>query len=160
MQPDSDQILLTFEKLLLSELATGRLLQHCLQAEQTHLHTPDTQALQQDTARKAAILKKLSDMANNRLNWMSQQGLPLSDELTQHALLQDQPKLQRLWQELAAQYQTNRLTAENLSEQVLALRHRTQQQLKLLRGQNTETLTYTNTGNTRSSGDANGYISA
>ncbi|MGB1090826.1 MAG: flagellar export chaperone FlgN [Oceanobacter sp.] len=160
MQPNTRKIVATFHGQLLYELAIGRLLQHCLQQEQADLTSVDAEHLLQSNTRKSVLLTRLSETANRRLNWMSQQNIPLSDELNQHELMRNNPALQTLWQQLAEQYQTNKTLAEQLSELALKLRHRTRKQIDILTGRNQDPLTYNESGTTRNNAGGSGYISA
>lgn len=159
-QPQSQPDLNELDRLVLAELALGRLLQHQLDCEHEYLRRQDLLALQQGCQQKSSLLERINQQARQRLDWMQQQQLPTAEEFLQHPLITETPVLGQLWQQLAEQYRQNRQRSEQLSELVLAARHRVQQRLRLLRGPSRSTLVYTQKGKTRGSNDTRGYLQA
>lgn len=148
-------------QLLLDELALGRLLQHQLEQEGQLLARMEPEQLQRAGQSKSAILQRLNDQTKQRMDWMSQQQLPLAADFLQHPQIRQQPEIARLWQQLAAQYRHNRDRSIQLNELVLTAKRRIQQRIHILRGQpDRSPLLYTETGQGKSARRGQGYIQA
>jgi hypothetical protein len=154
--PDLNQL----ASLLLTELALGRLLQQQLDQEHEHLRQQNLSALEHGCQRKAALLQHLNTQANQRLDWMKAQQLPLAEHFLQHPAIREADNICQLWQQLAAQYRHNREHSEQLGELVLTARRRVQQRLRLLRGSSQSELVYTHKGKTNNSITPRGYLQA
>lgn len=101
---------------------------------------------------KSALLKQLQLQANKRLDWMKEQQLPLSNECLQHFSNDDANSLTPIWKKLEAEYQHNQTLSAKLSEIVLILRHKTQNQIKILFGQLNDNSVYNQQGKENSVG--------
>ena len=156
MSQDND----TLASLLEQELALAVQLHQLMEQEHTALGANDLQALQELQPRSARQVEQLSNLASDRLQWMKDQQLPLAASCLDHPSLQPAANLRRLWQALEAQYLSNRQLSETLAEIVLAARFRTQQKLKILRGQQNDPHLYNGKGEAKNVQKGQGYIQA
>ena len=159
--PLNDQQTGQLRALILAELAHARLLHHRLTDELTLLRHPNAEALQAAARRKSASLQHLSQLANERLQWLNEHQLPLAEAFLQHPTIQHHADIRSLWQQLAAWYERNRTMSARLSDIVLRNRRRVQQRLEILRGKKQQsTILYNKQGQSQLGGTGGGYISA
>lgn len=156
MNPDTA----LFETLLQQEHILAEQLYQLMQQEQQALAAEDLQALQELQPLSADALEQLRLHASNRLQWMQDHDLPHSAACLQHPSMQTAANIHRLWHALDLQYQHNQTLATTLSEVILSARHRTQQKLKILRGQQNDPHLYNVRGQTSRLKQGQGYIQA
>ena len=154
MSQDND----TLASLLEQELTLAVQLHQLMEQEHTALGANDLQALQELQPQSARQVEQLRNLASDRLQWMKDRQLPLASSCLDHPSLQPAANLRRLWQMLEEQYLRNQKLSEILSEIVLTARFRTQQKLKILRGQQNDPHLYNDKGKASSLKQGQGYI--
>lgn len=129
-----------------------------MQQEQDALASHDLRALQELQQQSASAVNQLQTQATLRLQWMQEQHYPLAAACLDHPSLQPAANLRRLWTRLEKQYQLNQTLSAVLAEVVLSARHRTQQKLKILRGQQNDPHLYNDKGEASRLRQGQGYI--
>ncbi|WP_320821274.1 flagellar export chaperone FlgN [Thalassolituus sp.] len=142
MQSDTE----FFAELLNTELKTTCTLHSVLQRELSALSAKDMDVLQRLTSEKKTLLTGLQQQAQQRLQWLTDQDLPHNNQCLQRHDLAAHGDIPSLWQQLIKQYEQNQDLSVRLSEVVLSLRYRTQQQLKILHGRYNDPHLYNNEG--------------
>jgi len=142
MQSDTE----FFAALLNTELKTTCTLHSVLQRELSALSAKDMDAMQHLTPEKQTLLANLQRQAQQRLQWLTEQDLPHNNQCLQRHDLAVHAEIPSLWQQLINQYDKNQHLSVRLSEVVLSLRYRTQQQLKILHGRHNDPHLYNNEG--------------
>jgi len=142
MQSDTE----FFAALLNTELQTTCTLHSVLQRELSALSGKDIDALQCLIPEKQTLLATLQQQAQQRLQWLIDQDLPHNNQCLQRQDLAAHAEIPSLWQQLIHQYEQNQHLSVRLSEVVLLLRYRTQQQLKILHGRHNDPHLYNNEG--------------
>lgn len=150
MQSDTE----FFAALLNTELKTTCTLHSVLQRELSALSAKDMDALKYLTPEKQTLLASLQQQAQQRLQWLTDQNLPHNHQCLLRQDLAAHAEIPSLWQQLIDQYEQNQHLSARLSEVVLSLRYRTQQQLKILHGRHNDPHLYNNEG--KASGPALG----
>ena len=105
------------------------------------------QALQEQ---QQTSVTQLQQHAEQRLQWMQREALPLSSECLTHPAIKQEANISRLWHSLSEQYIQNQKLSAKLAEVTLGLRHRTQQKLNILHGRKNESDLYNKSGKTNS----------
>ena len=129
-----------------------------MQQERDALATNDLRALQDLQQQSASAVERLKQQASLRLQWMQEKQLPLASACLDHPSLQAHTPLRTLWQRLEQQYQRNQTLSESLADIVLTARYRTQQKLKILRGQQNDPHLYNDKGEASRLRQGHGYI--
>lgn len=150
----------TLASLLKQELTLAVQLHQLMEQEQSALGANDLQALQELQPQSAQTVEQLRNQADLRLQWMKDQQLPLAAACLDHPSLQPAANIRRLWQTLEQQYLRNQKLSETLAEIVLTARFRTQQKLKILRGQQNDPHLYNGKGQANHVPKGQGYIQA
>ena len=135
-----------FAALLNTELKTTCTLHSVLQRELSALSAKDMGDLQRLIPEKQTLLASLQQQAQQRLQWLTDQELPHNNQCLQRQDLAAHAEIPSLWQQLIHQYEQNQYLSVRLSEVVLSLRYRTQQQLKILHGRHNDPHLYNNEG--------------
>lgn len=149
-----------FEDLLHQEHMLADALHQQLELERDALAANDLQALQELQQHSAQAVENLRTHAAARLQWMQDHDLPISSECLNHPLVATAANIHRLWYDLEIQYHRNQTLSAALADVVLAARHRTQQKLKILRGQHNDPHLYNNKGTTSGLNHGQGFIQA
>ena len=154
-----------FKQQLMLELETAQTLHQLLTKERELLDPPELHALKAIQKEKQQHLTKLKQLTDQRCEWLQQHQIPLDKHCIQHASLrhddeQQQTELEALWQQLADLFIENRKLTDILSGIVLRARQRTQNLLKILRGQKNAPNLYTKSGQSMSTENSNGYAKA
>lgn len=135
-----------FTELLEQEQQLVQKVYQLLQQEEQALtdnHLAQLQALQEQQQRSVT---QLQQHAEQRLQWMQSQELPLSSECLLHPVIAQEENISRLWHTLSEQYLQNQKLSAKLAETTLGLRYRTQQKLNILHGRNNESDLYNKSG--------------
>lgn len=109
---------------------------------------------------KNTLISRLKKQSQQRIDWMKNEQLPLSNACIDDPEFARQPEITALWQQLAADYQHNQQLAATLSELVLSARKRTLKQLNILRGKQNDPHLYSAQGKTHELQPGHGYIQA
>tara|TARA_B110000438_G_scaffold136622_1_gene132056 strand:- start:693 stop:1178 length:486 start_codon:yes stop_codon:yes gene_type:complete len=154
-----------FYQQLSQELELACTLHRLLCEERDLLDPPDIEALGELQAIKQQQLAQLQTLNQVRCTWLEEQQIPLDKHCFQHPLLQsvkheDNVRLAALWQQLADQFIENRRLTDILSIIVLTARQRTQNLMKILRGQKNSPNLYTKSGQTQGTSTGLGYAKA
>lgn len=139
-----------FSELLQQEHDLAVALQKLLQREEKALTSSDLPQLEKQQTQHQMLVNQLQEHAEERLQWMQSNGLPLSSECLQQPAIQQEANISRLWHKLSEQYLLNQKLSAKLSEVTLGLRHRTQQKLNILHGRKNEANVYNKSGKTNS----------
>jgi flagella synthesis protein FlgN len=150
---------------LQQELAVARTLHRLLCEERKLLDPPDVKALTDLQQIKLQQLNNLKDLSNQRCQWLTEQDIPLDKQCYLSPLLHsdipsDNQQLAATWQQLADQFQQNRDLTEILATIVLTARQRTQNLMKILRGQKNTPNLYTKSGQSQTGSAGLGYAKA
>lgn len=141
-----------FVQLLEQELDCLSQITKQLNQEQVAIVDGNLEQLETLQPQKNTLLKQLQQQANERLQWMQEQQLPLSNDCLNHFSVDDAKLLSPIWKNLEAEYQHNQILSAKLSEIVLILRHKTQSQIKILFGQLNDNSVYNQQGKENSVG--------
>ncbi len=155
----------TFYLQLSQELAVASTLHRLLCEERELLDPPNIEALGQLQEEKTLQLDKLKALTEQRCRWLKHQQIPLDKDCFRHPLLQskdsaENQQLALLWQQLADQYTENRRLTDILSLIVLTARQRTQNLMKILRGQKNTPNLYNKSGQSQGTSAGLGYAKA
>ena len=154
-----------FKQQLMLELETAQTLHQLLTQERELLDPPELHALKAIQKQKQHHLSKLKQLTDQRCEWLNQHQIPLDQHCIQHPSLrhddeQQQAKLEDLWQQLADLFIENRKLTDVLTGIVLRARQRTQNLLKILRGQKNAPNLYTKNGQSLNTENTSGYAKA
>lgn len=154
-----------FKQRLMLELESAQALHQLLTQERELLDPPQLHALKAIQQKKQQQLQRLKKLTEERCSWLDQQQIPLDQHCIEHSLLrhqdeQQQAELVALWQQLADQFIENRKQTDVLSGIVLQARARTQNLLKILRGQKNAPNLYTKNGQAMNTDNSSGYAKA
>ncbi|MCD8522554.1 MAG: flagellar protein FlgN [Saccharospirillaceae bacterium] len=147
-----------FSAFLQTELELTSGIHAILERERDALATTDLPGLQQLQQEKTLCLRQLQEHAEKRLQWMKDSGLPQSAQCLRHPDIAAAATISPLWHALESQYQKNQTLSVQLSDIVIQARHRTQQKLKILRGQHNDPHLYNDKGKASSLTQGQGYI--
>lgn len=150
-----------FYQQLTQELNVARTLHRLLCEERDLLDPPQLEPLAELLQQKQQQLEQLKKLSDTRMEWLTEHGIALHKDCYRSPLLQsDDPQnnlaLQRLWQDLADQFEKNKQLTEILAVIVLTARRRTQSLMKILRGQKNSPNLYTKSGQTQPNASGSG----
>lgn len=154
-----------FKQRLMLELETAQTLHQLLTQERELLDPPQLHALKAIQKNKQQQLQRLKSLTDERCAWLDKLQIPLDQHCIQHPSLrhedeQQQAQLAALWQQLADLFLENRKQTDILSGIVLKARARTQNLLKILRGQKNAPNLYTKHGQAMTTDNTSGYAKA
>lgn len=147
-----------FASLLRREYELAWQLHKLMEQEKDALADHNLQALNDLRHQSTVAIEQLRTQAGSRLQWMQHRQLPLSAACLDDPALQPATQLIPLWDQLESQYLHNRTLSETLAEVVLSARYRTQQKLKILRGQQNDPHLYNDKGEASRLRHGQGYI--
>lgn len=154
-----------FKQQLMLELETAQTLHQLLTQERELLDPPELHALSALQKQKQKHLNHLKQLTDQRCAWLEKHQIPLNRECIHHNAIrhedvQQQAELEALWQQLADLFVENRNLTDVLSNIVLTTRQRTQNLLKILRGQKNAPNLYTKRGQSLNTENSSGYAKA
>ena len=154
-----------FYQQLTHELEIAQTLHRLLTQERELLDPPQLHGLKDIQALKKQSLNELQQHSAQRCAWLKAQDISLDKHCIYHPKLQSEDSeqniaMEQLWQRLADQFVENRKLTDMLSNIVLQARQRTQNLLKILRGQKNAPNLYNKSGQAFNTANTNGYAKA